>query len=74
MIEEWEALIAEPPPTDAPTLARYRNVRRAAAQTIADMAERLPRITLPITQCFDWERCRVNVAHLVAPKLVRWTK
>lgn len=57
------------PATDAiATLA----VRRAAAR-ISEFVLSLSRLVIVrITQWFDWERLRVNVAHLVAPTLVKF--
>jgi hypothetical protein len=45
---------------------------RAAARRIATFAATLPRITVKLTEHFDWDRLRVNVATLVAPDLVKW--
>lgn len=46
-------------------------LRRRAAERLA--AVRLPRITMPLTSWFDWDCLRLNVAHSVSPKLLRWT-
>lgn len=45
---------------------------RKAARRIAAFAAQLPRITVKLTDHFDWDRLRVNVYSLVAPDLVKW--
>lgn len=50
-------------------------VHELASERLADfVADRLSRITMPITEHYDWDRLRVNVAHKVEPKLVKWSK
>lgn len=57
-------------PRDATAIVRRRRAGRYVA-SVADVA--LSRIVyVRLTEHFDWERLRVNVYHLVAPKLVRW--
>lgn len=65
--------------TDAWTLAHMpahgaaeRNERRAACAEVARVAARLPRLVVPLTQHFDWDRLVVNVYAKVAPGLVTW--
>lgn len=68
-VEAWEALHEMPVPGDAVSVAAWRNRRRVAATDVA--SARLPRITVPLVS-FDWDRLRVNVMHLVEPRLVTW--
>lgn len=46
--------------------------RASAARRLAWYAGTFARIEMPLAPWFDWERLRVNVAHHVAPELVRW--
>lgn len=62
----WSAVHA--PITCAVDLARHRN----AARVVAQHGDRLTRVLhVRISEAFDWDRLRVNVAHLVAPRMVR---
>lgn len=66
-VDAWEALHEMPIP------GQPRNARRLAARMVADAAKReLSRVVMPITQHFDWDRLRVNVAHKVSPAIVKW--
>lgn len=47
--------------------------RFAAIRLVNLMGERLSRITVPITEHYDWDRLRINVAHRVEPTLVKWS-
>lgn len=51
-----------------------RVVIAAACRLFNLMGERLSRITMPITEHYDWQRLKINVAHKVEPKLVKWSK
>lgn len=53
--------------------ARIRNRRRFAADLLGDLARQMGRTTQPLVGWFDWDRLKVNVAHLVSPKIVRWS-
>ncbi len=59
------------PARDAASLAARRN----AARRIADWLWRyLTRVVdVQLTEWFDWDRLKVNVAHHVSPQLVRWS-
>lgn len=75
-VSAWRDLHDLPlPPNATPgELAAYRNRRRVAARVVADVAERwrYEPVTVRLTEWFDWESLRVNVYHLVSPKLVKW--
>lgn len=57
---------------DPVDVARVRNAKRGAAARLAIAATHLPRCKQPLTEHMDFERLRVNVAHVVAPGLVKW--
>lgn len=72
LASDWDLLHDTAKPESPVDAARIANERGAAAQRVADFAGTLPRITVRLTEHFDWDRLRVNVAHRVSPGLVRW--
>ncbi len=47
-------------------------IRLRSATKIKLWARALPRLAVRAIEWFDWDRLRVNVAHHVAPEIVRW--
>lgn len=57
-MEEWDRIMRD----------------RAATRLMYLMLDQLTRITVAITSHYDWQRLRINVAHKVEPKLVKWSR
>lgn len=70
--EDWDALHRPAQPQDAVEVARLRNAQLRAASRLAELCSSLPRLTVPLTRHFDYDRLRVNVYHLIAPDLIQW--
>ncbi len=57
---------------DPVDLARILRTRRETVARYAQAVRRMPYLEHPLAPWIDWDRCRVNVTHLVAPELVTW--
>ena len=53
--------------------AQLMNNRRMALLWCVQQTRALGRIPFDLTTHFDWDKCRVNVYHMVSPRLVKWT-
>jgi CRP-like cAMP-binding protein len=69
-LEEDMACVSQRATDAIATLA----IRRAAAR-IAEYVLSLSRlVAVKLTDYFDWERLKINVAHLVAPSTVKFSE
>lgn len=67
-LDDFETVHA--PAVDAIDLLTKKRIAERLATLTAD---RRP-INVQITQHFNFDRLRINVAHLVSPQVVRWKK
>ena len=67
IVRDW--LIAHLRPSSPGDVIRIR----LAADRLADFRYAMSMVTpVRMTEWFDWDRLRVNVAHLVSPRIVRF--
>ena len=66
---DWHAVHATA--LNAADLARRRNAARRIADWLFAYLTRV--VGTRLTEWFDWDRLRVNVAHRVSPSTVRWS-
>jgi hypothetical protein len=73
--EELERMAAEISERSIFIQEYARTIQAAAVSRLVNLMDgKLSRITIPITQHYDWDRLRINVAHRVEPTLVKWGK